>query len=103
MPGNRTAYAASKAGAATLAEGIRADTLRTPIAVTTLFPGFIASDMTAASGRAPLQVSTEKGVRSMVRAIEREVASAKVPAWPWIPIGAALRWLPLRVVAAISG
>ncbi|MQY21745.1 SDR family oxidoreductase [Nocardia macrotermitis] len=103
MPGNRTAYAASKAGAATLAEGIRADTLRTPIAVTTLFPGFIATDMTAAGGRAPLQVSTEKGVRAMVRAIERESATAKVPAWPWVPIGLALRWLPLRMVAAISG
>jgi short-subunit dehydrogenase len=45
MPGSMTTYAATKAGVATLAEGIRSDCLRTPIAVTTVFPGYIRSEM----------------------------------------------------------
>lgn len=51
MRGSMTTYAATKSGIATLAEGIRSDCLRTPIA-----------------------------------------------AWPWKPIGYALRHLPLQVV-----
>ncbi|MFJ9369525.1 hypothetical protein ACIRRA_34615 [Nocardia sp. NPDC101769] len=46
--------------------------------------------------------STEKGVRAIVKAIEREAAEAKVRAWPWIPIGFALRHLPLHLVATRS-
>lgn len=102
LPRNLTAYAASKAGVAALAEGIRAELLRTPIKVTTLFPGYIASEMSGSAARTPLMVSTEKGVRAMVRAIEAEPAKAKVPAWPWVPLGFAMRHLPLGVVARMS-
>jgi short-subunit dehydrogenase len=49
MPRSVTAYAATKAGVASLAEGVRAETLTTKalrgIKVTTLFPGFIQSEM----------------------------------------------------------
>ena len=45
MRGNVTAYAASKAALATLAEGIRADLIRTPIRVSTIFPGYIRSEI----------------------------------------------------------
>ncbi|MFH0241299.1 SDR family oxidoreductase [Streptomyces sp. HK10] len=102
LPRNLTTYAASKAGVAALAEGIRAELLRTPVKVTTLFPGYIASEMSGPAGRTPLMVSTEKGVRAMVKAIEAERAQAKVPAWPWVPMGFAMRRLPLGVVARMS-
>ncbi|MGK5451290.1 SDR family oxidoreductase [Streptomyces radiopugnans] len=102
LPRNLTTYAASKAGVAALAEGVRAELLRTPIKVTTLFPGYIASEMSGSAGRTPLMVSTEKGVRAMVKAIEAERAQAKVPAWPWVPMGFAMRRLPLGVVARMS-
>jgi short-subunit dehydrogenase len=71
MPRNLTAYAASKAGVLTLAEGIRADVHGTPIKVTTLLPGYIRSEMNdQVTQRTPLIASTEDGVRAMVRAIE---------------------------------
>ncbi|MDO0928430.1 SDR family oxidoreductase [Streptomyces sp. TG1A-8] len=95
-----TAYGASKAGVATLAEGIRASLLGTPIKVTTLFPGYIESEMTTTGNEpTPMMVSTEKGVTSMMKAIEAERAQAKVPAWPWIPMGFVMRHAPLRIVA----
>ncbi|MDT3396552.1 SDR family oxidoreductase [Streptomyces sp. B1866] len=103
LPRNRTTYAATKAGVAALAEGIRADLLRTPIKVTTLYPGYIASELSSRDSRGtPLMVSTEKGVRSMVQAIEAERAQAKTPAWPWVPIGFAMRHLPLRLVTKVG-
>lgn len=99
MPKSMTAYAASKAGVASLAEGLRAETLGTGIRVTTLFPGYIESEMNdRVAQRTPLMATTHDGVRAMVRAIEREVPSAEVPGWPWRPIGLLLRHAPLRVV-----
>jgi NADP-dependent 3-hydroxy acid dehydrogenase YdfG len=96
------AYSATKAGVATLAEAIRADTLGTPMNITTIYPGYIESDLGAAGDKLPFRVSTSKGVHAMVRAIEREPARAKVPAWPWVPIGFALQRLPLSLLAQID-
>jgi hypothetical protein len=101
LPGDMAAYSASKAGLAVLAEGIRADTLGGPIRVTTLYPGFIESELNPDPASVPLIVDTATGVRAMVRAIEREVATACVPPWPWWPLAVALRVVPLRVVAMI--
>ena len=45
MPKNLTTYAATKAGVAHLAEGLRAELHGGPIKVTVLYPGYIASEM----------------------------------------------------------
>ena len=98
MPRNITTYAATKAGVANLAEGVRAELMGTPIKVTVLYPGYIESEMTARNeGRNLLIARTEDGVRAMVSAIEKEKGSASVPPWPWQPIGFALEHLPLRL------
>lgn len=103
MPRNLTTYAATKAGVAHLAEGFRADMLGTPVKVTVLYPGFIVSEMSATSTSTPLVASTESGVRAMVRAIEKEKASARVPEWPWQPLGFALKHLPLPLARRLMG
>ncbi|WP_199435071.1 SDR family oxidoreductase [Qaidamihabitans albus] len=94
LPGNLTAYAASKAAVSALADGIRADMLRTPVRVTTLLPGYIESEMTGSAGRTPLLAGAEKGVRALVRAIEREPARAYIPPLPWAPLSVVMRVLP---------
>jgi short-subunit dehydrogenase len=98
MPGLQV-YSATKAGVAILAEAIRAETLATPINVTTVYPGFIESGIGGSGQKKPLMVSADKGVRAMVKAIEHETAEVRVPAWPWVPVGFALKRLPLRVIA----
>lgn len=103
MPKNITTYAATKAGVAHLAEGFRADVLGTPIKVTVLYPGYIVSEMSATSKTTPLVASTEKGVRAMVSAIEKQKASARVPGWPWVPVGFALQHLPLPLARKLMG
>ncbi|MFC6154581.1 SDR family oxidoreductase [Nocardioides yefusunii] len=100
MPKAMTAYAASKAGVAMLAEGLRTELHGKPqFRFTVLHPGYIASEMSGTKeGGSPLMVSTEKGVRSMVAAILAEKKHATVPAWPWVPVGFVLRHAPLGVV-----
>ena len=97
MPKGGTTYAATKAGVAHLAEGLRAELMRTPIKVSVVYPGYIRSEMHERVKSPPFMVSTEVGVRAMVDAIEKEKPKAYVPSWPWVPLGAALRYLPLPV------
>jgi short-subunit dehydrogenase len=103
MGRNLTTYAATKAGVAALAEGIRADLMgRSPIKVTTLYPGYIRSEINEKVKNTPFMVDTETGCRALVKAIEKEVAEACVPAWPWTLMGFLMRNLPLKMVAKMS-
>jgi len=98
MPKTLTTYAATKAGVAHLAEGLRAELYGKPIKVTVLYPGYIASEMNERVAQStPLMASTEKGVKAMVSAIEREVGSAAVPAMPWVPLGFVMKHAPMPV------
>ena len=49
LSGRRTVYGATKAAVASLGEGLRSELLDSPIAVTTVFPGYIATEMTEGS------------------------------------------------------
>jgi short-subunit dehydrogenase len=99
LPKSLTAYSASKAGIATVAEGIRAEMIGSKITVTTLYPGYIQSEMNdQVAQRTPLMSNTVDGVRAMVRAIDREVAEAAVPPWPWRPLVVIMKHAPLRVL-----
>jgi hypothetical protein len=42
-----------------------------------------------------MMTSTAKGVRAMVDAIEKEKASAYVPALPWAPMSVLMRHAPM--------
>jgi len=99
QPRNLTTYAATKRGIAVLAEGIRADVGYSPIKVTTIYPGYIESEMTARDGVRPgMMVSTAVGTRALVKAVEKERAEAIVPPWPWIPLAFFARHAPLAMI-----
>ncbi|MEU4689190.1 SDR family oxidoreductase [Actinoplanes sp. NPDC023714] len=98
MRRSMTTYAATKAGVAAIAEGVRSE--RIPgVDVSVIYPGYIRSEMNARVRQGtPFMVDTPVGVRAMVAAIEKRKVKAYVPAWPWVPIGVALRVLPLSFV-----
>jgi short-subunit dehydrogenase len=102
MPSSMTTYAATKAGIAAIAEGIRSDLIGRKgldIKVTTLYPGYIASEMNeGVQQEAKMMVDTETGCRALVKNIEKEVVDAAVPAWPWAPLGQVMKHAPLSVV-----
>ncbi|MCA2210361.1 SDR family oxidoreductase [Nocardia rosealba] len=98
MPKTLTTYAATKAGVAALAEGLRAEAVP-GVDVSVVYPGYIRSEMNDRIKHEPkFMVDTETGVRAMVAAIEKRRANAYVPSWPWLPLGYALRILPSSVV-----
>lgn len=101
MHGGLTAYAASKAGVAALAEGIRADMLRKPgIEVSTIFPGYIRTEMNqdAPAEHTPFMIDAQRGCYLLAKTIEKEPAKAYVPWWPWAPMGFLMKRLPLGMV-----
>ncbi|ALN85831.1 short chain dehydrogenase family protein [Lysobacter capsici] len=105
MRGGLTAYAASKAGVASLAEGIRTDMLRKPsIKISTIYPGYIRTEMNdgAPAKQTPFIIDEATGCRLLVRAIEKEKAKAYVPWWPWAPLGWLMKRMPLAWVAKLN-
>ena len=100
MPKNLTTYAATKAGVAHLAEGLRAELHGGPIKVTVLYPGYIASEMNDRNPNpSPMLASTEKGVRAMVVG-HREGEGLRVRARP--AVGAARHGDAARADAALQ-
>ncbi|MFE1596094.1 SDR family oxidoreductase [Nocardia sp. NPDC058705] len=98
MPKQLTTYAATKTGVAALAEGVRMEAIP-GVDVSVIYPGYIRSEMNDQVKHPPkFMVDTETGVRAMVAAIEKRRAKAYVPAWPWVPLGYALRALPTPIV-----
>ena len=98
MPKHLTAYGASKAGVAALAEGIRAELIDTPIKVTTIFPGYIRTEINEGAKKLPFEVDEKTGSRLLAAEIDKEPVKAYVPKWPWLPLGLAMKVLPLRIV-----
>ncbi|TDD27826.1 SDR family oxidoreductase [Kribbella turkmenica] len=98
LPRTVTTYAATKAGLASLAEGLRLELLGTPIKVSTIYPGYIRSEMNDHVANTPLIVDTVPGVRAIVAAIEAEKATAYVPPWPWVPLARVMKFAPLPLL-----
>ncbi|MBI1452349.1 MULTISPECIES: SDR family oxidoreductase [Acinetobacter] len=98
MPKHLTAYGASKAGVAALAEGIRAELINTPIKVTTIFPGYIRTEINEGAKKLPFEVDEKTGSRLLAAEIEKAPVKAYVPKWPWLPLGLAMKVLPLKIV-----
>lgn len=104
LPGHMTTYGAAKAGIAYLAEGIRADMLLTklPIKVTTIYPGYIRTEINKDAKPLPFEVDANTGTKAIVAAIESGVEEACVPSLPWSIVGQAMKHLPLQIVSKIS-
>ncbi|GJC32595.1 short-chain dehydrogenase [Acinetobacter sp. KAM398] len=98
MPKHLTAYGASKAAVAHLAEGIRAELIDTPIQVTTIFPGYIRTEINEGAKKLPFEVDEKTGSRLLAAEIEKAPIKAYVPKWPWLPLGFAMKVLPLKLV-----
>ena len=104
MPKSMTTYAATKAGVAHLAEGLRNELYGKPIKVSVIYPGYISSEMNEHVDPAKTRgmVDTETGVRAMVEAIEKEKDSACVPPLPWAPMSLVMKHAPLPVLKRLT-
>jgi short-subunit dehydrogenase len=100
MPGE-SAYCASKAGLSAFMEGLRIQLRGRGIAVTTICPGFIKSEMTAGYRfHMPFLLETDDAARRICRALERKTKVFNFP-WQTALLMKLARWLPDRLVARI--
>jgi len=88
LPGN-SAYGASKAAISTYAESMRAEVYGANITVTTIYPGFIDTPINQGNPNRPFLITAERGAKLIADKIDRRVASAIVPAFPWTIV----KWL----------
>ena len=66
--------------------------------MTTLLPGYIATDMSSKAGDASaLTADLDEGVTAMITAIEKEPRRAALPGLKWQGIDLALRFLPHQI------
>jgi hypothetical protein len=70
--------------------------------VSTIYPGYIRSELNEKVKNTPFIVDAEAGCRALVTAIEREPAEAYVPRWPWAVLGPVMKHLPLSMIAKMS-
>jgi NADP-dependent 3-hydroxy acid dehydrogenase YdfG len=102
MPGNAT-YCASKAALHTWMESVRVDLRRTKVRATTIYPGFVKTEMTAKNKfPMPFLMELDEAIRVMARGIER---GAKTIAFP-LPLAAFTRTLgkvPGPIYEALAG
>ncbi|MCF2947709.1 SDR family oxidoreductase [Paraglaciecola aquimarina] len=97
-----TVYAATKAGLTSMTEGIRVDTLNTPIQVTTIHPGYIRTEINEKVKSVPFIVDLETGCKAIVKDIENEVKSSFVPHWPWVIIKYIYKMASLKMLKKIG-
>jgi short-subunit dehydrogenase len=97
FPGGSATYSATKAALASLGQSLRAEFAGSEIYVTTLRPGFIATDLTAGISTT-FKTQLRRGVASIIRAIDDRLGDAVVPAWPWKPVTWAMPLVPDRLM-----
>ena len=100
MPKTMTTYAATKAGVAHLAEGLRNELHGKPIKVTVLYPGYISSEMNERvdQKKAKAWPRPRRACARWSSAIEKEMDSACVPRCPWAPMSVLMKHAPLPVL-----
>ncbi|MGH8453861.1 MAG: SDR family oxidoreductase [Nevskiales bacterium] len=95
-------YSASKAAIAVYADAVRAELHRSPIKVTTLYPGYIDTPINQQIKNRPFLISVDKGARIIADLIERGVQESTVPVFPWNLMKYVLRLLPTSLLARMS-
>lgn len=96
LPG-ASAYSASKAAAIAYLESLRVELRGSGLAVVTVCPGYIATDMTAVNPYPmPFLLTAEDAARRIARAIDRRASFAIVP-WQMGLVGTLLRAMPNRL------
>ncbi|HEV8060941.1 MAG TPA: SDR family NAD(P)-dependent oxidoreductase [Gemmataceae bacterium] len=98
MPGE-SGYCASKAAVNAFMEGLRIQVRDRGIAVTTICPGFIKSEMTAGYRfHMPFLLETDDAARRICRALERKTKVFNFP-WQTACLMKLARWLPDGLMA----
>ncbi len=94
----QAAYCASKAGFSMYLKTARIELRPKGITVTSILPGYIATDIVAGFdiSKLPFAIPAAQAAREMAKLIEKKVESGVVPAFPWKFVKPLLGHLPER-------
>ena len=98
IPGS-SAYSSSKAGFTNYLKAVRAELRKKNIQVTTIHPGFIATDIAEGMEKKPFVISADQAAKDIVKAIGKKKDSATIPAFPWSAVTKLLTVLPEKWVS----
>jgi NADP-dependent 3-hydroxy acid dehydrogenase YdfG len=102
MPGNGS-YCASKAALHTFMESVRVDLRRTQVRATTIYPGFVRTEMTAKNKfRMPFLMELDEAVKVMARGLDRGAPTIAYPL-PTVALTRTLGALPRFVYEPLAG
>lgn len=96
LPGG--AYSASKVAVRYLTDGWRPELRRAGIQLTTVYPGFVESEMTTSRRWYPFKISAEQAAREIAWAAARGKREYMFP-WQWRVLAPILRHLPASFYA----
>jgi NAD(P)-dependent dehydrogenase (short-subunit alcohol dehydrogenase family) len=82
MP-KQAAYCASKAAFSMYLDAARLELKRKNVAVTSILPGFVVTDIMPKIEKFPFAVPAAQAAREIVTLIEQRKPVGVVPAWPW--------------------
>lgn len=88
-----SAYNASKAGLSTFLESMRIDLSGSGLSVTAVYPGFVATPMTAKNGKMMFVLTSQQAVEIILKAIRRKKARIYFP-WQMALAFTLLRFIP---------
>jgi short-subunit dehydrogenase len=102
MPGNAS-YCASKAALHVWMESVRVDLIKTGVRATTIYPGFVRTEMTAKNKyRMPFLMDLDDAVRVMTRGLARGAPTIAYPL-PMVAITRTLGALPRGLYEPLAG
>ena len=96
-----SSYCASKSAVKTYMESLSAELYGTNIKTTTLFPGFIDTEINQHLADRPFLVSLEQGVKEILQLIEKQVKTSSVPRKPWSLVASIIGKIPESVISRI--
>jgi short-subunit dehydrogenase len=103
LPGGGGAYSASKAAVTNLMESVRVEARPHGIAVCTVEPGFVKTEMTAPNKfKMPFLMEPADAARVICEGVARGKAVIRFP-WPVAAAMALVRWMPNGIYDRIAG
>jgi len=98
LPGS-AAYSGSKAGFSNYLSAVRMELANKDITVTTVHPGFIATELADNMDKYPFVITSEKAAKAMVSGIAKQQANVIVPRLPWSVLSRLMTLVPEKLMS----
>ncbi len=97
-----SSYSASKVAVKSFMESMSMELKGSGVKTTTLFPGYIDTDINRHMASRPFLVTVEEGAKEILTLIQKEVRTSTVPRKPWGLVGQLIKAVPESVIVKMS-